>query len=509
MSELRVDKIATREGNKSIGTDVLIDSLDRQVSLELSLEESKMVTGFVDRVTSTITNTSTSITFKNTNEQPCIIYKHGKRYEFIGSVTLDIGSNLGGYYVIFNETQYTLSLKAGNPDFANDILVAWVYITPVDGIIWCGDERHNCSRNFEWHKAQHLDMGAVWRSGGIAQYTASDQSNLKFGFTNPIRIADEDLEHIIIHSNTPAAPYEQYLSTYAKVPVLYLDGLYYKQTLVTDNPFMQAAFIGTRAKYNRVIGGSGDLIDALNNTYVPYHVVFTNDMTNPVKLIMGRGGYANLEDALSEEFDSYGIPMPEIVPVYKIVLHINDTYTDNPAKAVLSAMVRITTRQSSLQAAYVPDSHNVLIDRDMENQHPISAITGLQAILNNINSAIGGAGSIGDQILSINAQLSSLQTSLAAKLVKESNLSDVSNKATARTNLGLGTASTLNGTADDNGFIRNGTKHAVVRDSNLADLSNIASARNNLGLGNIATKNQFLSTGNPTGGASGDVWYKF
>jgi hypothetical protein len=79
----------------------------------------------------------------------------------------------------------------------------------------------------------------------------------------------------------------------------------------------------------------------------------------------------------------------------------------------------------------------------------------------------------GDVVLT-EADIASLVADLAAKLVKASNLSDLANAGTARTNLGLGTAAV------------SATTDFLQTTNNLSDVT-AATARTNLGLGTAAT----------------------
>ena len=108
--------------------------------------------------------------------------------------------------------------------------------------------------------------------------------------------------------------------------------------------------------------------------------------------------------------------------------------------------------------------------------------------------------------------LSSFNDDLGA-LIATNNLSDLNNTATARTNLGLGTAATKDhGTANgelvildavglpavDGSQLTNvtgtdSTKLAIA--NNLSDLNNVTTARTNLGLGTAATKNHGTANG--------------
>lgn len=80
-----------------------------------------------------------------------------------------------------------------------------------------------------------------------------------------------------------------------------------------------------------------------------------------------------------------------------------------------------------------------------------------------------------------------LQYNLVGALLSSNNLSDIANAATARTNLGLGTAATTATT--DYATAAQGTlaSGAAQKSANLSDLATVSTARTNLGLGTAAT----------------------
>lgn len=140
---------------------------------------------------------------------------------------------------------------------------------------------------------------------------------------------------------------------------------------------------------------------------------------------------------------------------------------------------------------------------------------------------------LNDLAIAIDASLKTVDDGLAARLAAASNLSDLADAGTARTNLGLGTvavkaasdaskstvASILSatsghltyfsdgsGTIGDSGYA---TGNIMQIDQNLSDVANKASGRSNLGLGSIATRNYSSGTAAPSGGSNGDLYGQY
>jgi len=171
----------------------------------------------------------------------------------------------------------------------------------------------------------------------------------------------------------------------ASLPILYLSGGAYKQTTATTIPWYPSS---TRAYYNPVSGGSGSLAAApADDLYVTYWLVATNDTRNPIKLIMGRNAWTTYAEAETENFDSYGLPMPEISPMYKIILKTRSSYTQNTARVNIVAFRELHGKQNARSNSFDTLSHDALSDRFNANQHSIGSITDLQTTLDSVAGA--------------------------------------------------------------------------------------------------------------------------
>lgn len=357
------------------------------INLNNAITLSGDVSGFVDRTSSYITfNTTNRLFTLAPSGANFTVYYRGKAYLINSSKTLTLANSSGGHYIGYDYNTGNLTDLGANPNFSTSITVAYIYWNAVDSSAPIfADERHSVARDTTWHKMQHDTIGAVWKSGGDASYTINNTNTVQIAFTTPIVLADEDIEHSIINNSIPTGSYDQDLNTTASLPILYLNGTVYKQTSSTDIPWYPST---TRAYYNAVSGGSGSLVTASSNDqYLVYWVIATNDMVSPIKLVMGRGAYSTYGEAETENFEAYGLPMPEIAPMYKFILKTSDTYTQNTARVNIVGVRELNGKQNARGNTFDTMSHDSLSDRFTANQHSISSITDLQTTLDSIGGA--------------------------------------------------------------------------------------------------------------------------
>ena len=156
-----------------------------QLTLDM-INDTKMATGFIDRVSNRLFNANNTLTL--IINYPTGVYKKGVYYPLIDNASINLGYQAeweemdgegnptgvihpeipaasGEFFVCLDVVNNTLYIEE-NPDIENDIMVAYVVCNVSQGIISVNDERHLASKNLHWYKTQELRNKISWLSGG-------------------------------------------------------------------------------------------------------------------------------------------------------------------------------------------------------------------------------------------------------------------------------------------------------------------------------------------------------
>ena len=298
------------------------------------------INGFPTRVDSEITfnDVDKSVTITPINTEFDVMYR-GKTITINTPQTLNFTQTSGGRYIIIDPNTGQLIEGNERPSIINYLLCAYVYYNAVsDKIVIKGDERHSSSRDTTWHRSKHIEQGMVHRSGGVLSYSLTDPSTITVGVATPLVVADEDLEHAIIHSDTPTNPFEQILDSNAQLPVIYIDSTgYYTQDNPTTTPYKMGV---NNIAYNKITGGLGTQEDVDNGKFMNYYIVVTNCTKYPVKVIQGREQYETEVEAQHESLHLLNLPFPELTALHQLIVQVDTSITENPFKITLVAALQ-------------------------------------------------------------------------------------------------------------------------------------------------------------------------
>lgn len=295
------------------------------------------------------------------------VWYRGKKTVITSSLNITLSASGGTHWIGINPT--TLALEEFTNDstiFTDTILVAVVYLNSTyDAAVIIGDERHSAARDTQFHAAQHNSVGAIWKSGGQMTYTLNNDSATTISLSSPIYLIDEDMTHAISHAVTPNGYFQQVLNGAASLPTIYLSGNHYTQTAESTVPWIVG--VTSTARYNPVVGSNGSLADVPNNNYLNYWIILTNDTVRPVKAVMGKAYYSNVNDAYAEQFSVGSLPFAEAALMYRVTLLTNTAYAGN--KVRLISVKTMTDQQSSSLKTYETISHALLANTTSSDDH--------------------------------------------------------------------------------------------------------------------------------------------
>ena len=275
------------------------------------------------------------------------VWVRGVKYEITESKSIVITNTVGGHNIYFDAAG-ELQTKTTFFDLEWEAPVSYIYWTGSEAIVFA-DERHGTTMDWSTHEYFHRTQGAQYASGfNIYNYTTagtgSTTADLKLDISNGT-FYDEDLQVDITHSATPIAnTWQQRLQGGAYLPVYYYNSSAWFKTTATQYP---VKFNTTYPQYN--LSGTS-LAEMTNNRYGISWIAATNNLNEPVIVIMGQAEYSNISGAQAAKWSDLIInqfPVYEIRPLWKIIFQAT---TGTAVKAAIREVEDIRTSVKSTVA---------------------------------------------------------------------------------------------------------------------------------------------------------------
>jgi hypothetical protein len=342
--------------------------------------------GHANREDSTVSfNETTRVFTIEPSDETFDVWCNGIKYTKTEAETVTIPDVTGIYYIYYDSTA-VLSYRPDYFEWENDTPTAYIYWNATtQKAPYFADERHGIVLDWATHEYLHRTRGAVLANGfSLSNYTISGSGSTDADAQVDLAggtFFDEDLEVIVVHSNTPTAgTWEQDLQGPAQIPVLYLDGT----SWVRDNPTDFPLKAGTSTpQYNLLTSGSWSTVDAGTNTFVVQYLIATNNLTYPVMAVMGQSTYSNIGQAEAATFSQLvltGFPSVEFRPLYKLIYQTGSY--GNTISARLRGVLDIRTFTATSGGTAVSD-HGVLTgladDDHVQYLHVSTSRTGVTA----------------------------------------------------------------------------------------------------------------------------------
>ncbi len=199
-----------------------------------------------------------------------------------------------------------------------------------------GYELHTWVMDPGTHAVMHHAEGAKYSSGFALGNLTTDasgdvDSHAQFSVADGV-FFDEDIKFSIADDSP------QDLSTIADLPIIYRDGAsgLWRKIAATQFPVNPAAAGSNRATWNEWTGATWQLTEADNNDFVLSHVFATNDVEEPVVVIMGQGEYNTLglartgaeTEMQTLAFGDLAGLTPEFIPVATVIYQTSNGYSN-------------------------------------------------------------------------------------------------------------------------------------------------------------------------------------
>lgn len=362
-------KGAVDEGALTFTIKPNIDILSNTSTGTISFESPGASNGLEDRNDSIISLNSVArtVTITPVNTTTGFSYwNQGKKYTKYTAESVEFPDVTGLHWIYYDEDvlKYKTALFT---TFGSDTTVAYVYWNAVDqSATIFADERHGSEMDWATHEYLHRTRGAVLASGlNATTYTisgdGSQNSHAQVGFANGT-FFDEDLKVSVSHSNTPTLSFEQFISPYARIPLLYRSGTtgVWTKIAATDYP---VKFGTSRIQYNYFNGSTWTLTDIDDKKYLAIFIVATNNEYEPIMGIIGQRQDSNLtqsqENAIWGNLSLEGLPLVEFRKLCAVYF-LGDSSFTNDVKAAIRYVTDLRDLSNVSTSSTTP-SHGDLV----------------------------------------------------------------------------------------------------------------------------------------------------
>jgi len=402
--------------------------------------------GFIDRADSVVTfdELTRTVSIAPTGDS-FAFWSGGKSFVKTQEETLVIPDVEGLHYTIYNqqgelECTDTFDFETIIVDNAFVSALYWS-VTDQEAVI-VADERH-LRMDAETHGYLHQVFGTQWINGLslgniLTNQNGDDDEDAQCSVLDGA-IRDEDIEHLIINGSP------QTLAAIAEIPMLYRDGAAGNWRKIAATQFPVTTTGTGRAAWNEFTGGAWQLTEITNNDFVLTHLFATGDTRHPIVGIVGQGDYVtrNLAEA-GAEVELINLifgPLDLLTPEFKAIATIIFQTGNGKANQVKSSIEETDSNDDYIDwrrneigsgaASSGTTNHPDLTNRDLADQHPIIAITGLQTALDSkVETVTGTVGEIDVD----NTDPKNLIIGTADEVILESDISvtEVANKIVQR-----------------------------------------------------------------------------
>ncbi len=293
------------------------------------------------------------------------------------------GSTAGLYFVYFNAGTGGILATKTHPGltYSSNVIIATVMWNGTDyGLV--NDERHNYTRDMDWHVWAHFTVGARYVSGITLTHNGGTGAATTFSTTSG-EIRDEDIAFVVNASSA--------FPTANTCRLVYQSGAtaYTFDSTASTVPWK-------RGVNNRpvVVQNSDYTVQELpsaTNRYINFFVYATTDLHTPIYIfaetvstaIVGQGGYTNVTNARAIPFpnlSSMGIG-PELRPLYRIIVRADgvtqaiDTTLDDyrTVTSIPQGAGTVSTTASAVTFTATTNNSATNVQNAIEAVNPMSA----------------------------------------------------------------------------------------------------------------------------------------